>query len=991
MNTAIKKVRKLLVIAIIVTLCALIYHIISMHIFNGLPRISYGVDETADAYMDIAVRNGATNTWLKRGYKLYGMAMDITGTTVDGVLHNNSSEELDDWTLTINIGAECFINQAWNGEVEIHQYVDSGSPNVQKLSLQNYSLDNILLDYLYDGDLLIPLHRGDYVVYYPSVKYKEINIAGGEEVTIGMIFYYLSELDISDYFLNLHYYRSFTQGHGFAFFVICLIALGVIGIILLILKLSNNRLLQELEQQKTGISCMSDIYAITYIINLTTDELIPVHADEESEKLRPSNLGAREQINNMFEWDATDAYKNIMLEFGNLDTIANRLSDKNSIACEYISKSQGWCRIRFFVMNRNIDNEVDKVLFTIQNIGDEKGEMDEIQAKVSKAEAESKAKSAFLANMSHEIRTPINAVLGFDTMIIRESKDKHIRTYAQEIKSAGNMLLSLINGILDFSKLEAGKMELVEADYSLSQMLFDVRNVTKARMEAKNLEYIFDISSEIPDKLYGDDIRLKQIIVNLLTNAAKYTESGSVKLSVYGKPMDDKVHMLISVRDTGIGIREEDRAKLTERFSRLDENRNRNIEGTGIGISLVCGLLELMDSELQVISTYGEGSEFYFELEQKVVDPTPIGEIDFENMEIEDSDNYESAFKAPDALIMVVDDNPMNLEVTGKLLKATEIQIHKANSGKEALSLCLTNTYDLIFMDHMMPEMDGIETFHAIKAQENGLNKNTPVVILTANALQGAKEEYAKEGFDGFLPKPVQPSALEKTIMNFVPKEKIKKGAKSVETIDDASENMELPVIEGVDTAYGVQHIGSEAGVLKMMKQFVTVAESDAAELAGYYEQLMSDFGDTEALSNYRIKVHAMKSSAALFGGLHVSGAAAQLEYAARDGAVEQIANTTQYFLEFWLKLHSNLKAFFAETECNDNLEPADMEKLKPFFKQLKDSMEAFDIDTADEMMEEITKYSFDKETAGMIEELKTAIVNIDTERAVSLCDAILG
>ena len=320
--------------------------------------------------------------------------------------------------------------------------------------------------------------------------------------------------------------------------------------------------------------------------------------------------------------------------------------------------------------------------------------------------------------MSHEIRTPINAVLGMDEMILRESNEPQIKEYAMDIYMAGQTLLSLINDILDFSKIESGKMEIVPVEYDVSSLIHDLANMTIQRAKAKNIKVEVEASHEIPARLFGDDVRIRQVLTNILTNAVKYTHEGSVWLRISYQRKKDTAALTFEVEDTGIGIKKEDLPKLSAEFERIEEDRNRNIEGTGLGINITIQLLELLGSRLQVESEYGKGSKFYFELEQKIVDDTPIGDFESRVHQIAENYNYNTKFCAPDAKILVVDDNAVNRKVLRSLLKETQIQVTDADGGAACLELAFQNHYDLIFLDHMMPEMDGIETLHHLKEQD---------------------------------------------------------------------------------------------------------------------------------------------------------------------------------------------------------------------------------------------------------------------------------
>lgn len=400
---------------------------------------------------------------------------------------------------------------------------------------------------------------------------------------------------------------------------------------------------------------------------------------------------------------------------------------------------------------------------------------------------ESKAK--FLANMSHEIRTPINTVLGMNEMILRENKDQSVKEYAENIHNAGQLLLGLINDILDFSKIEAGKLDIIVTDYHVSKMLTGVIQGLRYKSEKTNLEIKLDIEENLPSVLRGDEIRIRQILNNLLANAVKYTKEGSITFSVKGEYTPKGFGLSMSVTDTGIGIRKEDIPYLFDSFQRLEEKKNRHIEGTGLGLTITKQLVDLMEGTLEVTSEYGKGSCFRVCIPQQVVDGSGIGKLEDaykrDNARKEKEEEEQKEFKmtlyAPKVRILAVDDTKMNLFVVKALLKRTAIQLDLASGGNECLELCRENTYDLILMDHMMPEPDGIETLHLLREEEGGLNQKTKVVVLTANAISGVREKYIEEGFDDYLSKPLLGEDLENMLKNHLPKEKLEKSPEQIE------------------------------------------------------------------------------------------------------------------------------------------------------------------------------------------------------------------
>ena len=398
-----------------------------------------------------------------------------------------------------------------------------------------------------------------------------------------------------------------------------------------------------------------------------------------------------------------------------------------------------------------------------------------------------RAKSAFLANMSHEIRTPINAILGMDEMILRESSEREIRSYAKDIQNAGKTLLSIINDILDFSKVEEGKMEILPTQYDVSSVINDLVNMVRGRAEDKGLQFTLQVDENTPAMLFGDEIRIRQCALNLLTNAVKYTERGSVTLGVgFETRAEDKISLRFTVTDTGIGLKPEDIDRIFSPFSRVEESRNRSIEGTGLGMSITRQLLELMDSHLDVQSVYGEGSTFSFAVEQPVVKWTPIGGF-AERFEADRTrrETDREAFRAPGARVLVVDDMPVNLTVIKGLLKRTRIVVDTAESGEEAVRKAAQQQYDVIFIDHMMPGMDGIETLAALRELPS-MEEHTSFIALTANAVSGAREMYFEAGFSDYLAKPVDGKALEEMLITHLPPAKLSTAERPEEREEEA-------------------------------------------------------------------------------------------------------------------------------------------------------------------------------------------------------------
>ena len=509
------------------------------------------------------------------------------------------------------------------------------------------------------------------------------------------------------------------------------------------------------------------------------------------------------------------------------------------------------------------------------------------------AEKSNAAKSEFLANMSHEIRTPINAVLGMNEMILRESLEARdmlpeereeiikifsdICNYSGNIESAGNNLLSIINDILDFSKIEAGKMEITDGNYKLSSVLNDVSNMISFKAKSKGIEYIVDVDETLPDGLYGDEIRVRQIITNLLNNAVKYTQKGTIWLSVNErKGEDDKsTNLIVKVKDTGIGIKKEDISKLFRKFERVDMQNNSTVEGTGLGLAITGSLLDMMGGEISVESEYGKGSEFTVSIPQKIVSEEPIGNFreKFEKS-ISELKAPKENFHAPNASILIVDDTVMNLTVARGLLKKTRVIIDTAMSGEESIELAKEKAYDLILMDQRMPGMDGITAMHHIKEDGNGLNAGTPVICLTADAVSGAREKYLAEGFEDYITKPIDSRALLDALLKYLPKDKIK----NVET-----KQVEKPVEAVCENSFESKLIDKKVGLgyCNGDKEFYETLLSEYVSESKDKAHLIKETYDNKDWNNYGVYVHSLKSTSKMIGATALSEIAAELEAAA--------------------------------------------------------------------------------------------------------------
>lgn len=523
------------------------------------------------------------------------------------------------------------------------------------------------------------------------------------------------------------------------------------------------------------------------------------------------------------------------------------------------------------------------------------------------AEAANMAKSSFLANMSHEIRTPINAILGMNEMILREEKDPAIRGYAGNIQASGNSLLSIVSDVLDISKIESGKLEIIPVDYEVNSLISDCCNMAADRAKAKELELLVECADNVPMKLCGDETHIRQIIMNLLTNAVKYTEKGTVKLIVSGRFTDGGFVLKVDVSDTGIGIAEENLPQLFTQFQRFDLQRNRNIEGTGLGLSIVKRLCDLMSGTITARSVLGSGSTFTVELPQKVVDSTPCGGVNL-NYSAGAEHEYHHSFEAPEAKILAVDDLPVNLLVIANLLKETRIKIDTAGSGRECLDKCSQQKYDLILMDHMMPEMDGVQTFEKLHGDKSSPNFETPVIMLTANALAGMREQYMDVGFADYVSKPVRGAKLEEAIRRNLPESLIKPASPEIPAEAVSTEPSGFADICGavpeLNVNAALQYCCGSAELLNDLLHDFT--END------HFSDLKAAF-EEKRWEDYRRHAHSLKSTSLMIGLTGLSERARASELALKGGCTEFAELNHDSLIEEYSALLGKIKDYLKD------------------------------------------------------------------------------
>lgn len=613
------------------------------------------------------------------------------------------------------------------------------------------------------------------------------------------------------------------------------------------------------------------------------------------------------------------------------------------------------------------------------------------KAKHAQREAEiaNHSKSNFLANMSHEIRTPINTVLGMDEMILRETREDNTRSLAQDIRTSTESLLEIVNEILDFSRIESGKMELMADDYELCDVLHDTVTVFGLRAKEKGLYLHIHVDEKLPAMYRGDSLRLRQIINNIMSNAIKYTREGGINFSVTGHQEEDSEDLHFEIEDTGAGIREEDLHRLFEAFERIDEKTNRNIEGTGLGMAITANLLHMMDSNLQVRSVYGQGSTFYFDLKQRVKDWTPIGHFQVKDKKNADNSKEQHfTFLAPNVHVLLVDDNAMNRKVFCKLLKHTQIQIDEVDNGFTCLEMVKKRHYDIIFLDHMMPELDGVETFSYMQSMQENRCKDTPVIVLTANAIIGAKEQYMQIGFTDYLSKPIDSHRLENLIveqlaLHNIHVEPIELSGNNSEVYGEKNHEalQELPQVEGFDWEYGLLHFLNAQMLWESVEDFYNGCESAVAEL----DLLYQDISGPKGIDAYRIKVHALKSNLALIGAMQASALARILEYAARDGKEERLRHLHGVLMEEVEACRQNLSVHMQPLEKKPNM--TDRAWILGMLSMLCADAENLDYDGIDQIMQMLEGYAYEETLQVRIDQLAASVRNLDLDTSIAICE----
>ncbi len=598
-----------------------------------------------------------------------------------------------------------------------------------------------------------------------------------------------------------------------------------------------------------------------------------------------------------------------------------------------------------------------------------------------------KAKNNFLANMSHEIRTPINAVLGMNEMIMRESHEKEIVGYAANIHSAGRTLLSIINDILDFSKIESGMMEIVPVEYDVSSLINDIINMIKTRADKKPITFTTEIDESIPAVLYGDDVRIRQVITNILTNAVKYTPEGSVMLTINVKEKrGDKVRLEVIVTDTGIGIRQGDIEKLFSSFQRLDQKKNRNIEGTGLGITIVQRLLEMMGSELIVSSVYGEGSTFSFVLEQTIVKDEPLGNLEQHLVPTSERVRIEAIRTAPKARVLVVDDNETNLAVAKSLLKRTKVQLETADCGRDCIELLRHNEYDIVFLDHMMPHMDGMETLNTVK--EHKIGGSAVFIALTANAIHGARQRYIEAGFDDYLSKPFTGSDIERCLFGHLDESLIETAEGQMISADCPAQTTASDDSSLISTEKGLFYCGGDPDAYcEVLDIYVRSSAEKHKLIASLFEQKFWE--------DYIIEVHALKSSSLNIGAEELSALAKELELAGKAGNYDVIEAKNTALLDMYAEVAAAGREYLSTNKKEENFvseqEQVTFGQVEAYIALIKSACDSFDCDAVQEICTKAGRCSLNgTPLKPLFDPVRSAASDFEFEEAAEKADMIL-
>lgn len=627
--------------------------------------------------------------------------------------------------------------------------------------------------------------------------------------------------------------------------------------------------------------------------------------------------------------------------------------------------------------------------------------MDQLVEEKNRADEANRAKSTFMSNMSHEIRTPMNAIVGMTEILMRSELPEAEREYLGNIQRSGNALLGIINDILDFSKIESGKMKLTEEDYAPLPMLKDLQMIILNRIGSKMIQLQFDIDENLPAKLFGDELRIRQILINIANNAVKFTEEGYIRITVKVRESDgEKAELFFSVKDSGQGIAPEDMEKLFGAYSQVDTKKNHYKEGTGLGLAISKQFVEMMGGRIGVKSKYGEGSEFYFTIPQKIVDARKASEVKEEPRQ-----NQENVlnFTAPQAKIMVVDDNEMNLKVAKGLLAPLQMQMDTAENGKQALDMICSKKYDLIFMDHMMPVMDGIETTKKLREMSDEYSKTVPVIALTANAIMEARQQFFDAGMNDFVAKPIDLKDICMKIRQWLPAEYIienepgstfsvpkkqtgkksnnmsmEKNSASMAGVVEEEEVLE--VIQGLDVREGIKNSGTKELFYSLLGDFYKLIDMKATKM----EKCLAD----GLIRDYTIEVHALKNTARMIGAMELSKWCYELEMAGNAENVEKLTSETPGMLELYRSYKEILKPY-SKLQNEEKQQVADADIIAAL-KELRDAIDNFDLDKADEVMKQIEGCQFTEDMEPLLDKLRAYVADVAMEEVMTTAETMI-